>query len=133
MNLEIIRCAICNIPLSVPVRERQNREGLCHEMGCDYIEPGVYVVADECFATHADGHLVINLKDAINTKHHWDRRRLSGCCGIGGMDGPNTLCLNDHEIGAEYSDCWMPHGLAFDPNCAVLETLNENSEQEIKS
>jgi hypothetical protein len=30
-------------------------------------------------------------------------------CGLDGMDGPNLVCVNGHEIGTEKSDCWMPH------------------------
>src|SRR6266571_1330633 len=43
------------------------------------------------------------------TKHHSDYHRRNGCCGLDGMDGPNLVCPNAHEVGTEKSDCWMPH------------------------
>ena len=65
---------------------------------------------------------LVNLQDAINTKHHSDRRRLNGYCGPAGFDGPNIVCINGHEVGTEHSDCWMPH---------VLELMRELVTQNI--
>ena len=53
--------------------------------------------------------VVVNLHDLVGTKHHPDRRRLNGCCGLDGCDGPNLVCPNGHEVGTEKSDCWMSH------------------------
>lgn len=64
---------------------------------------------------------MINLEDAVNTRHHPDTRRLNGCCGLDGRDGLNTVCANGHEVGTEKSDCWMPHVLLLDPGKTVVE------------
>jgi hypothetical protein len=57
----------------------------------------------------AEGNILVNLSDLVGTQHHPDSHRLAGCCGLDGMDGPNLVCANGHEIGTEKSDCWMPH------------------------
>ena len=35
-----------------------------------------------------------------------DHRRLSGCCGLDGCDGPNRVCTCGAYVGTEMSDCW---------------------------
>jgi len=65
----------------------------------------------------ADGQFVVNLADLVGTKHHSDRGRQNGCCGLDGLDGPNLTCANGHEVGTEKSDCWMPHA------AVLLETV----------
>ena len=35
-----------------------------------------------------------------------DVRRLNGCCGLDGCEGPNRVCSCSAEIGTEMSDCW---------------------------
>ena len=36
-----------------------------------------------------------------------DPRRLNGCCGLDGSDGPNMRCRNcKAEVGTRQSDCW---------------------------
>jgi len=57
----------------------------------------------------AQGRFVVNLADLVGTRPSPDGRRLSGCCGRDGLDGPNLVCVNGHEVGTEKSDCWMPH------------------------
>lgn len=57
----------------------------------------------------------MNLNDLINSKYHSDSSRLNGCCGNDGLDGINRVCKNNHEIGTEKSDCWMPHFISLDP------------------
>lgn len=38
-----------------------------------------------------------------------DVRRLAGCCGLDGCNGPNMLCRVCHaEVGTMQSDCWTP-------------------------
>lgn len=35
--------------------------------------------------------------------------RLSGCCGLDGLDGPNRVCRCGAEVGTEHSDCCTRH------------------------
>ena len=65
----------------------------------------------------ASGRFVVNLADLVGTKHHSERSRRNGCCGLDGLDGPNLICVNGHEVGTEKSDCWMPHA------AVLLETV----------
>lgn len=52
----------------------------------------------------------LNLADLMpGVGYTTDRRRLSGCCGPSGIDGPNRICVCDAEIGTEQSDCWTWH------------------------
>jgi hypothetical protein len=38
-----------------------------------------------------------------------DIRRLIGCCGLDGCNGPNMLCrVCKAEVGTMQSDCWTP-------------------------
>ncbi|WP_371225386.1 hypothetical protein [Roseovarius sp. 2305UL8-3] len=32
--------------------------------------------------------------------------RLSGCCGVSGIDGPTNICKCRKEIGTTQADCW---------------------------
>lgn len=43
-----------------------------------------------------------------------DYRRLNGCCGLDGLDGPNQVCRNcGRYVGTKVTDCWTPH--IFEP------------------
>jgi hypothetical protein len=42
-------------------------------------------------------------------------KRLNGCCGLDGCDGPNRLCQCGAHIGTELSDCWTPRMFIPDP------------------
>jgi hypothetical protein len=53
--------------------------------------------------------VIVNIADLVSIRRHPDFRRLNGCCGLDGCDGPNLVCTNGHEIGTEKSDCWTPH------------------------
>ena len=37
------------------------------------------------------------------------KRRLGGCCGLAGLEGPNQLCRCGAEVGTLRNDCWTPH------------------------
>lgn len=43
-----------------------------------------------------------------------NRRRLNGCCGLDGQDGPNQVCRCGAEVGTLQNDCWTP--FVFIPN-----------------
>ncbi|NML08516.1 hypothetical protein [Sphingomonas sp. G-3-2-10] len=34
------------------------------------------------------------------------RKRMDGCCGVAGANGPNKLCACGAEIGTHRTDCW---------------------------
>lgn len=44
-------------------------------------------------------------------------RRLNGCCGLAGCDGPNMRCnACKAEVGTRRSDCWTANVFIPDPN-----------------
>lgn len=43
-----------------------------------------------------------------------DARRLNGCCGLDGCDGPNQICSCGAAVGTLRTDCWTP--LVFIPD-----------------
>ena len=63
--------------------------------------------------TRFEGCVLVNIADVIGTKTHPDASRLNGCCALDGLDGPNLLCENGHEVATAVSDCWMAHAVAL--------------------
>lgn len=56
----------------------------------------------------------VNLADVLpSVQKTTNARRLNGCCGLDGCDGPNRVCSCGAEVGTEQSDCWTP--LVFIP------------------
>lgn len=126
MDKVIFRCSICKLALSVPLVELVDRSMLCNKREKDYIGQGYFVVADDGFDSSAIGHYVINLDDAQNTAQHEDLNRFVGCCGPDGTHGRNTVCMNDHEVGTERSDCVTSRSLAFDPLCVEIDRVPDS-------
>ncbi|MFC4761820.1 hypothetical protein [Dyella koreensis] len=55
--------------------------------------------------------------DDLNESVHdtSDARRLNGCCGLNGCDGPNQVCCCGADVGTLRSDCWTPRVFIPDP------------------
>lgn len=106
---------MCKIPVSKDITFLSNRSLLCEQDGKDYIPEGFYIIDNEEFFTDYFENYILNLKDVINLKNHFDFGRLNGCCGLDGCDGLNKTCINGHEIGTERSDCWLPHHIHINP------------------
>ena len=49
------------------------------------------------------------------------RKRLSGCCGFAGLDGPNQVCRCGAEIGTLQNDCCTPHVFIAEPGTTSWE------------
>ena len=101
-------CQNCKVEISKQVTELKNFNLLTDNNGQDYIPEGFFIVKTK-------GSIIINIKDLINSNYHPNRSRLNGCCGYDGCEGVNRICINNHEIGTEMSDCWMPHYLELNP------------------
>ena len=119
------KCATCGSAITRAVSLLSKTSLLVQTDGQPHIAQGYYVVSDGKFYTGTKGSFIVNLEDAVNTKHHHLRSRLNGCCGLDGCDGLNTLCENGHEIGTEKSDCWMPHALILDPKAVKQVMVNK--------
>ena len=103
------QCPYCNLEISSTLLELTNTERLVYSDGEDHVPLGHFIVSNGEYLAGSEGKVLLNRKDLKNVRLHSDRRRLKGCCGLDGLDGPNLICSNGHEIGTERSDCWMPH------------------------
>jgi len=70
--------------------------------------PGTYVV-------NFDGSLLILHPDDVpGTALHPEARRLGGCCGLAGQEGPNLVCSGcGVEVATKESDCWTDNLVAL--------------------
>jgi len=116
-----VRCRECGVTLSVLLERLGDGASLDEGDKRPHVPRGRIALSDGSFFTGTECQLMMHLDDAINTKHHADKRRLNGCCGLDGCDGLNTLCSNGHEVATEKSDCWMPHALLLDASRVVVE------------
>lgn len=91
----------CKINISADLQILSDESLLNPTDGEDYIKSGFYIKQD-------NNVYKINKNDLKNWKYN-PAVKLSGCCGIDGTNGPNLICKNNHIIGTEKSDCWMPH------------------------
>lgn len=112
-NLKLI-CKACNLEVTETLSELKDLSLINKKDGQDYIPRGFYLIDEEEDNGSVKRTYIINAKDLINSKRHSDSSRLNGCCGLDGCDGMNRVCLHDHEIGTEYSDCWMYHKVILD-------------------
>lgn len=110
----IVKCKICGLHLTHSLIELHDEKYLNEEDNMDFIPEGYFIFSDGMFFTNSKGKIIINRKDLINSKNHSDSSRLYGCCGLDGTSGVNKTCNNNHEIGTERSDCWMPHCVIFE-------------------
>jgi hypothetical protein len=114
-------CAKCQVELTHPVQPLSDPSLESNELGTARIPRGTYILENQ--GSRSLDWYVVNLEDAVHTKHHSDLDRLVGCCGPDGRGGRNTLCDNGHEIGTECSDCCLSHFLGLDPESVLLKTL----------
>ncbi len=109
-----VKCKYCDIDLTDDLKEVQTSGHLKEVDGEDFINRGQFFVSDGLYYTGTEKQIIINKDDLKNAKNHSDPSRLNGCCGLDGLDGPNKICVNGHEIGTEKSDCWIAHSVIFD-------------------
>src|SRR5689334_12958671 len=105
----VFECPVCRQVVTRPVLPLLSDKSVGTADGEPAVPEGVFAIGDEDFSIVANACPIVNLADLIGTIHHADGRRRNGCCGSDGLNGPNLLCRNGHEIGTEQSDCWMSH------------------------
>jgi len=115
-----IFCRECGVELTKELIELTDTSLLCIDDKKDYIPEGFYFKNTEDNFLGLKGMIIINIHDVVNVKNHSDPDRLNGCCGLDGCDGINKVCINDHEVATEKSDCWMPHCIIFDKERVTL-------------
>jgi hypothetical protein len=116
-------CKQCSIRLSnelQPILASERNE----EYGADFLPDGKVIQEDGTWFRERSGDYVVNLRDVVNVRLTNDSKRLNGCCGLDGLDGPNLQCENcGIYVATKQTDCWQPHCIVFDPatTAQVLE------------
>lgn len=59
-----------------------------------------------------------------------NRRRLSGCHGPSGLDGPNQVCRCGAEVGTRQADCFTPAVFVPEPKATELRDASETRLEE---
>jgi hypothetical protein len=124
-----IYCKECEVELTSELAEIPETD-LCWEEGMD-------IMLENNFSIFMNTHtnkksLVVALAD-YNLKKHPDLNRFSGCCGSDGSNGLNILCVNNHEVATEVSDCWTGHYIEFDKDKIIIkERINSKINEEFK-
>jgi hypothetical protein len=121
-----VRCGNCKTRLSEDVRLAAADERNTND-GESYVPQGAAIQEDDSFFHQNVGGWILNIADVVKTHPTTAQRRLSGCCGLDGMDGPNLLCVHcEAEVATKKTDCWMPHCVIFEP--ATTESVAERPE-----
>lgn len=107
-----LKCKDCDLTVTNELIELKDVRNLNDEERENLIPKGYYFISDSIYSLEPKGTIIINNSDLINSKTHPDFR--IGCCGLDGRDGMNKVCDNGHEIGREYSECWMTHYTTFE-------------------
>jgi hypothetical protein len=105
----IFECPTCHQLVTRPLEPLPSDVPVRLEDGEAAVPEGYFALAEGDYWTGSVGSPLVNLADLVGTRHHPDPRRLNGCCGLHGSNGPNLVCERGHEIGTEKSDCWMAH------------------------
>ncbi|GLY78273.1 hypothetical protein Airi01_065400 [Actinoallomurus iriomotensis] len=88
------------------------------------------MVAAGTYKPSWNGGFVLHPRDVTGSVRHPDAKRLTGCCGPSGLDGPNRICSEcGAELGIEESDCWKPQFIVTLPGAVKMSTAGPNSER----
>lgn len=136
MRVAVVRCVRCHaaltgrlIPALRPRLDAAAIEALPaghDDAERDVVHAGSYLVADEAMAAALStwdvepGDLLVAVQDERGTT---PVGRRVGCCGVDGIDRPNTACANGHPVGTRIQDCWTPHLIVFDRAAVSLIVL----------
>jgi hypothetical protein len=101
----VFTCPVCHVAITRPLLPLRPDQSICLEDGKPAVPKGFFGINKQEYWSVA-GHVLVNLGDLVGTEHSGGN---NGCCGLDGLDGPNLVCANGHEVGTEKSDCWMPH------------------------
>lgn len=85
-------------------------------IGESFLGSGTVMQEDGSYFQGKAGTFIAHTGDTLRLKLTTDSRRLNGCCGLDGCDGPNLQCeICDTYVATKITDCWMPHCIVFDP------------------
>ncbi len=108
-------CKLCSSELSpelslASIRERNEGDGE------DFLRRGSVMQEDGSYFLGRQDAYIVHVDDAIGVHLTNDGKRIAGCCGLDGMDGPNLQCDKcGVYVATKMDDCWMPHCVVFDP------------------
>ncbi len=110
--MTIFRCAGCRQPLTSEVVAGEPLRGPERPAAHEVVSPRM---AAGTFKVNFDASLLIlHPGDVPGTAPHPDARRLAGCCGVAGQDGPNLVCSGcGIEVATKESDCWTDNLVAL--------------------
>ncbi|MGW6529223.1 hypothetical protein [Streptomyces venezuelae] len=110
--MTVFRCTNCQKPMTGEVVSGESVRGPERPPGHEVVPPRMPLGT---FKTNFDGSLLIlHPDDAPGTVLHTDPRRVSGCCGLAGQDGPNLVCGRcGVEVATKESDCWTDNLVAL--------------------
>ncbi|WP_224282312.1 hypothetical protein [Streptomyces sp. LS1784] len=110
--MAIFHCANCQQPLTGEVQPGESLRGPERPPGNEIASPRM---ALGTFKVNFDASLLILHPDDLpGTALHSDPRRLTGCCGPAGQDGPNLVCSGcDAEVATKECDCWTDNLVAL--------------------
>lgn len=122
-KLVIFACPVCQAAITRPLLALGAGLDTCQEDGKPAVPEGVFAIVEDEYSAEMRGCALVNLADLVATHHYAGPGRLNGCCGLDGLDGPNLLCQNGHEVGTEKSDCWMPRAAVLLLSVVRRETV----------
>ena len=105
-------CRECGAALSRALAETTSEAKYRHKDGEQVIPVGFFARAENVIIKNArfygakDGEVLVGVADLPFALAGGSR---NGCCGPTGMHGFNIMCENEHFVGTECGDCWMPH------------------------
>jgi hypothetical protein len=107
-------CPSCGQVITRPLRE-MSPDDICLEDRKPAVPAGHCAPSDDDYWTGSTGRILVNVADLVGTLPHPNSTRRHGCCGLDGLDGPNVVCSQGHEVAVERSDCWMAHAAVLLP------------------
>ena len=117
-----IACRSCSTRLSndlQPIGFGERNETI----GEEFLQRSGLMQEDGTFFHRCCGNYIAHPDDILRVKLTDDTRRLNGCCGLDGLDGPNLRCENCAAyVAVKITDCWTPHCVIFEPEAILTET-----------
>lgn len=124
----IIKCKQCGVELTEELNLLEDESLINGTEGVALIPPGFYILSEGTYYTGSEGQIIINRENLLNAVPHFDNSRTNGCCGMDGMDGLNTICINLHEVATDYSDCWIAHAVVFESSAIdIIYPANQST------
>jgi hypothetical protein len=107
-------CRHCSTRLS-PELERVSISERNEAMGADFLHRGTVMQEDGSYFHGLSGEYIVHANDVLHVHLTLDSKRLQGCRGLDGCDGPNLQCdICEMYVATKMTDCWQPHCVIFD-------------------